>query len=269
MGFRPVNFAHLARFNSGNSSSFLDFYENNVDQLLRLKSAEKPHQTFAPSSCRCLRRSWFRIRGVDPDVPKKIDKGLQFSADLGTACHRILQNNLKQFLGDAWIDDVGKWIEENTTFGKDKDSYIVTKDASTLETRIEIVKPYPIRFACDGIVVWNGVTYLLEIKTSEFSTWNDLTDPKSEHLAQVKYYCTLLGLTHVLFLYQDRQYGELKCYEYTVTPEDMKQVNAEMKDVMDHVEWNIPPKGLPVGDKWCSSAYCPYYVKCHQWGGRS
>lgn len=267
MGFRTANFAHLANFNSAESSKFLDFYNDHVNDMLRAKASEKPHQTFAPSSCRCLRRSWFRIRGVDPDVPKKLDAALQFTADIGTACHRIIQNNLRSFLGPDWID-VAEFIQTHSEFAADSNNYSIRLDPDTQETQIEIFHPYPIRFACDGIIRWNDTYYLLEIKTADYTSWDDMTDPKSEHLAQVKHYATLLGLTHVLFLYQDRQYGAFKCYEYTVTELDKSAVLKDMQDVMDGVEWNIPPRGLPVGDKWCTSQYCPYYVKCQQWGRR-
>lgn len=267
MAFRTANFAHLAKFNSAASSEFLDFYEDNVNQMLQAKAAERPHQTFAPSSCRCLRRSWFRIRGVDPDVPKKADASLQFTADIGTACHRIIQSNLREFLQSDWID-VETYIKHHSEFAKDPNNYTVTIDPETQETQIEIFRPYPIRFACDGIIRWKGEYYLLEIKTSEYSSWDNLTDPKDEHMAQVKCYATLLGIDKVLFLYQDRQHGPLKCYEYKVSYSDKQSVLKDLQTVMDHVEWNIPPKGLPAGDKWCTSSYCPYYIKCHQWGGR-
>ena len=260
MGFRPANFAHLARFNSAVSSDFLDFYENFVDEQIRKKNSEPSHKTFAPSGFRCKRKMWFRLRGTEPDQPKQVDRVLNFTAEIGTACHKIIQSNLKQALQDDWID-VKQYLEENPVPFK----YNLEQDADSLETKIEFFNP-PIRFACDGIVRWKGKLYLLEIKTSEYSSFDELTDPKSEHIMQVKCYATLLGLSGVIFMYQDRQYGSIKVYEYFVSENDKQVVLDTMKYVQEMVDANLAPEPLSKGDKWCSSNYCPYYLKCSQWG---
>lgn len=261
MAFRSWDAGHLARFNSATSSDFLDFYENFVDKKLKEDAAKPSHRTFAASSFRCDRRSWFRLRGVQPDVPKKLDSTLQFTADIGTACHRIIQSNLRDALGSDWIsvDDYLKTIDFPY-------EYTIQKDESGLEYQIEITSPYPIRFSCDGVVRWKGKLYLLEIKTSEFSSWDDLTDPKMQHIDQIKCYASLLRLSGVLFLYQDRQYGGLKCYEETVTETDSRNVFARFEYVMDMVAKNLAPEPLPKGDPWCTPSMCPYYKKCGEYG---
>lgn len=266
MSFKPVNFAHIAKFNSANSSEFLEFYQTKAMEALQHKAAEPSQRTFAPSSSRCLRKSWFRLRGTVPDVPKTVDTTLQFTADIGTACHRIIQRNLKSFLCDDWID-VEDWFTYKIPDAPNPISceYKLTKDPDSLETYVEIIKPYPIRFACDGIIRWQGKYYLIEIKTTEFGTWDELTDPESQHIAQVTDYGTLLGLHNVLFLYQDRQYGEIKCYEYTISDADMQTSLTNMDYVMQCVDTMIPPPALPKGDKWCSPNRCQYYQKCKQW----
>lgn len=258
MAFRPANLARLATFNSANSCEFLEFYDAFVDEKIRAENAEPKHQTFAPSSFRCSRKSWFRLRGVDPDQPKSIDKVLNFSAEMGTACHRIIQTNLKEALGEDWID-VGEYLRELNPSYK----YTLSKSEDSLETQIEILDP-PVRFACDGVIRWKGKLYLLEIKTSEYSSFTDLTDPKDEHIDQIRCYATLLNLPNVLVLYQDRQYGEFKCYEKQISLSDMDAVMREFQYVQDMVEANLPPKRLPTGDVWCSR--CEYSKKCKEWG---
>ena len=260
MGFKPANLARLARFNSAVSSDFLDFYEDFVEDKILHKISEPAHKTFAPSGFRCKRKMWFRLRGTEPDQPKKVDRVLNFTAEIGTACHRILQNNLKQALKHDWID-VSEYLKSSGIPYK----YECTKSEDNLETLIEFLDP-PIRFACDGIIRWKDKLYLLEIKTSEFSSFDDLTDPKDEHIMQVKCYATLLGLSDVLFVYQDRQYGGLKVYEFHVSDNDKISVVNDMNYVQQMVEANLAPEPLPKGDKWCSSNYCPYYLKCSQWG---
>jgi hypothetical protein len=74
-----------------------------------------------------------------------------------------------------------------------------------------------------------------------------------------------LNLPDVIFLYQDRQYGDLKCYEFHVTDNDMRGIWKMFDDVMRHVDMNIAPSKLPKGDAWCSPAHCRYFNKCKEW----
>ena len=261
MAFRQLNLDHLARFNSSASSKFLDKYESYVDSVLIERSKEKSHKTFAPSAFRCDRRSWFRLRGVDPDEIRTPDRVMDFSAEMGTACHRMIQTNLKNLLKENWID-VSEYLKENLKIDSE---YRCERDESGLETLIEIDNP-PVRFACDGIVKIDGQYYLLEIKSSEYSSWNDLTDPKPHHVDQVKCYCTLLNLDKVIFMYIDRQYGGIKCFEESVTSLDKINISERFEYVQRMVESNLAPEGLPVGDRWCTPNMCPYYKKCQEYG---
>ncbi len=260
MAFRELDFEHLARFNSATSSDFLDSYESFVDRRLIEESKEPSHKTFAPSAFRCDRRSWFRLRGVDPDEIDVPDKVLDFSAKIGTACHRMIQRNLKDMLKDDWIN-----VTDHVNNLPNSGMYTCEPDEDGLETLISIEDP-PVRFACDGIVRVNGNVYLLEIKSSEYTSWNDLTDPKSQHIDQVSCYCTLLDLDKVLFLYIDRQYGGLKCFEYSVSETTKLEIGMRFKYVQKMVESNLAPAGLPKGDPWCTPSMCPYYKKCGEYG---
>lgn len=262
MAFRTANFAHLAKFNSSASADLIELYEDAVYNKIKSKNSEPSHRTFAPSAFRCDRRSWFRLRGAEPDAIEEdsADLVLNFKADIGTACHRIIQRTLKDTLGDSWVD-VETYIK-NICFNYD---YTVDHDEEGLETQVEIKDP-PVRFACDGILLLNGEHYLLEIKTSEFGSFNDLTGPKPIHVDQVKFYATLLNLHKVLMLYQDRQYGGLKCYEYKVTDSDMQSIWDKIHNVQKCVEMNIAPERLPTRNQECSITYCPYFEKCKDWG---
>lgn len=260
MAFRGVDFARLVKFNSANSSDFLDMYNKHVQKAIIEKNTRMSHKAFAPSGFRCPRKQWFRLRGVQPDSVKGVDTVLNFTAEMGTACHRILQSNIQAMLGESWID-----VEDYLTKNPIPYEYVLTPSEDSLETFVEIVDP-PFRFACDGIIRWKDKYYILEIKTAEHGTFDDLTDPKSEHIDQVKSYASLLGIHDVLFLYQDRQYGDLKCYEMHVSAEDVKHVLDTVNIVMEAVRTNLAPSRLPKGDAWCSRARCPYFNSCKQWG---
>lgn len=256
MAFRSVESIKAARFNTSNSSEFLELYESALDESILANEASVPSRTFAPSQVRCKRVSWFRLRGVDPEQEEIVDRSLNFTAQIGTACHNNIQDILSKKLGADWID-----VETYLKSQARPYNYLCQKNG--FETLIQISDP-PVKFAPDGIIFWKGEYWLLEIKTSEYASFDKLTEPKPQHIDQIKCYATLLGIHHVLVLYQDRMYGNLKCYEVTVTDADMQQVWDMFKEVQDYVLKNIaPPK--PESTKYCSPSYCRYYNKCKEW----
>lgn len=259
MSFRHVDFQHLAKFNSDSSSKLVDIYENEYDREIREEIEKPKHKTFAPSAIRCPRLNWFRLRGTEPDNVKKPDRSLQFTADIGNKCHELIQSRLSNSLKENWID-VSEWIESYTNL---EDYELINKGYETL---IEIKHP-PVRFACDGIVKVNETYYLLEIKSSEMNSFRELTEPKPQHIEQTQCYCTLLNLSKVLFVYIDRSYGDIKCYETTVSEYDKQKIQDRFESVMNAVDTNLPPDRLPHGDSWCTPSHCPWYNKCKSWGG--
>lgn len=254
MAFKSIA-SHLVKFNSAVSCNFLEMYEDAVKMSIEESNSKIPHKTFAPSQFRCERLNWFRIRGVNPDT-RVTDPVLDWTAEIGTACHSIIQENIVKYHPEMWVD-VKEYI---LNLYPDAN---ITK--SGYETQIELAYP-PIRFACDGLLNIDGHLYLLEIKTSEFSSFQDLTDVKPVHLDQIKCYGSLLNIDRVLVLYQDRQYGNLKCFEKTITNADKAYVEGKISRVLEAVRTNLAPDRLPKGDPWCSSTFCPYYRKCKEWG---
>lgn len=261
MAFRGVNFAHLARFNSAASSDFLRLYESHLEKQLLEEAAKPPSKNIAPSGLRCARLQWFRLRGVTPDTPKTVDTTSHFQAQIGTACHRIIQSNLVKALGDNWIS-VKDYLQKFPI----PYEYELTEDEDSLETKVAITSPFHMHFACDGIIFLNGEYWLLEIKTAEYDSFDNLTDVKAIHREQIKTYATVLNLNRVLVLYQDRLYGKLKCYEMKVSTSERQAVLDRIDSIEIAVETNIAPDRLPTGDPWCSRSRCQFYESCRRWG---
>lgn len=257
MSFRTADFQHLIKFNSATSCHFIDDYESHVKAKIQAENLEPKSQTFAPSSVRCKRISWFRLRGVQPDFNKNPDLGLNFTADIGTACHQIIQQNLIELYGDNWIT-VPDYLKHLAP------KYRYNVESSGYETQVEILDP-PIRFACDGILFIDNKYYLLEIKTADYTSFDQLTGPKPQHIDQIKCYATILGIPNVLVLYVDRQYGTMKCFEITVSPGEMTEVWSMFEDVQSAVSSMIAPPKLPKNDSWCTPSHCLYYKKCQEW----
>ena len=192
-------------------------------------------------------------------MPKTADTALQFTADVGTALHRVIQKVLKKLPNAKWVD-VSEYVFEHIS-----KSWLCESVDEGLETQVKVPNP-PFQFSCDGMLEWKGTNYLIEIKSTEFSTWNNLTNIKDEHIDQVRCYAHLLRLDHVFVIYIDRQYGGMKVYEYTMTPADHDLVYEKIHRVLDCVKSQIAPDPLPAGDKWCSEAMCPYFKKCKEYG---
>lgn len=262
MAFQSIG-DRLVQFNSSISCDLFDAYNSFIDQKIRAESDEPSSRTFAPSSMRCLRKSWFRLRGVEKESDDKPDHELDFSARLGECIHQMMQANLKEMFGQKWLSP-SVYIADQVYEGNFPYSFTTSVDG--YETRVKIEDP-PIQFSVDGLLRLSpNNIYLVEIKTCEYSTLQSLTTAKAEHIDQVKAYCAILGLSHVLFIYQDRQYGNIKCFEVNVTDEDKSKVLKDMEIVMECVDYNLPPERLPRGDKWCTASMCPYYNKCKEWG---
>ena len=258
MAFRSANLDHLVKFNSSSAMYFLQTYEDGLDSEITEIGLTKPSQTIAPSSVRCKRKTWFRLRGVEPDKISVPDKALRWSADLGTAIHSIVQEKCINYFEENWID-VNEYLKN---FVKDHE---YETEVSGYETRINF-KDIPIRFSCDGIVRVDNEYYLVEFKTCDSSIFKNLTDVKEEHISQVICYCSLLHLKKALVIYIDRTYGDMKCYERKILPYEESEMIQSFQDVMNAVQTRLAPRGLPKGDKWCTSNYCPYYKKCKEYG---
>lgn len=255
--FKEANLQRLTQFNSDSSYKLLDIYNNSVTSRIQANRTHMSSRTFAPSSLRCKRRSWFRLRGVEPDSIDTVDAELQFAADIGTACHELIQSDLKTELREDWID-VSEYLANKSI------AHSYTTSNHGLETFVMFQDP-PVKFSVDGLIRLNNKYFLLEIKTVPFNVWDKLTAPKDEHVDQVKCYCTMLDLNDCIMLYQDRQYGHIKCYEISVPECDKIEVLNGMQYVLDCVHSNIAPEGLDSSDKWCSSNYCQYYRKCKEY----
>lgn len=255
--FIPVDDTYSTKTNSANSLEFLNLFESALDESILGGESETPSRTFAPSQIRCKRVSWFRLRGVSPETETNVDRGTNFTAIVGTACHQHIQEILSNRLGADWID-AEKYLELKRL------PYEYSCSKNGFETQITITEPVPIRFAPDGIIYWKGRYWLLEIKTSEYSSFDRLSEPKPQHIDQVRCYATLLQLDNVLMLYQDRMYGNLKCFEVSVSESDKRNIWDMFTEVRNCVKMNIAPE-KPIDRKYCNPSYCRYYNKCKEW----
>lgn len=258
MAFRQANFERLTKFNSLASSKLYSQYEAFRFQKVVSKSKEPKSQVFVPSGMRCKRKSWFRLRGVECDELKNPDMQLEFTAEVGTACHAVIQTNLEEMLGENWVS-----VKDYLALHPIAYTYELVENGH--ETKVSILVP-PMHFSCDGIIKIGEVFYILEIKTCDDRTFNELTDVKLIHKDQANAYSTMLGISNVLFMYQSRLTGEIKVFEYTVSSLQQQEVLDSMKEIQELAAANIAPDKLDTawGDYVCRN--CEYSKKCRSWG---
>ena len=255
--FRQVDFSKLVRFNSLAASKLYSRYETFAKAKVIKKYAEPKSQVFVPSGMRCKRKSWFRLRGVPCDTLENPDMQLEFTAEVGTACHQVLQENLSEMLGADWLS-VSDYLSLHPI------PYKYTLQANGYETKVSIESP-PMHFACDGIMRLDNVIYLLEIKTCDHKVFEDLTDVKQIHKDQANAYATMLQIPRVLFIYESRLTGERKIFEYTV-PESIQQtVLDSMTEIQYYAENNLAPEKLITAHSDYMCRNCEYQKRCKEW----
>ena len=255
MAFREINFKAVEKSNSKNSEFLLNLLEKGISDEIKSESARQRSCTFAPSCLRCRRKSWFRLRGTTTDIVVEPDLGLDFRAKVGTARHKDIQKTLSSVLDADWIE-VEDYLSENPIPYK----YELRK--SDYETQVYIPE-LPVKFAVDGIIRINGKIYLLEIKTSEYAAFESLTKEKDVHRDQIICYSAILGIHSILFLYEDRTYGEHKSYETYISDVEHKAIIETMNEIKAMADMNIAPKKLQNGDYMCKN--CEYKKKCMEW----
>jgi hypothetical protein len=245
------------RFNSDSSAELLEILRSAEEDEIRAKCAGTSSRTFAPSSLRCARRQWFRLRGSEPDKIDNPDISMEYRASVGSARHEIIQNLLANKLGDDWIP-IEQYLKEHPI----PHDYELQPRGGTNETYV-IFHDIPVKFACDGVIRIKGKLYLLEIKTCEATALEKLDAPKEVHIDQIRCYAALLGLCDVLVLYEERLNGTTKCFEVNFSGYELGTVIENMSGIMDMAEKYLAPERLPVGDYMCSN--CPYQIKCKEW----
>ena len=126
-----------------------------------------------------------------------------------------------------------------------------------------VIETWNISFLCDGIIKYRGELYIIEFKTEvsrKFVTRNDVDE---DHKRQAIAYSLSLGLDKIIFVYENRDTCEKKCYLLEITEKMKKDLIQLIQDCDDYVDANIvPPK--PVGIKAKICQYCIYRSQCRK-----
>lgn len=121
-------------------------------------------------------------------------------------------------------------------------------------------KELPVRFKCDGMLLIDGVYYVLEIKTerSQANVFRTTYDPK--HQKQGITYTTLLHTDNILWLYEGRDYLEQKLFVQKVKVDEKQEMLKYLHEIVDNKD---KIENLHQDPKSCN--YCPYKKYCRNY----
>jgi CRISPR/Cas system-associated exonuclease Cas4 (RecB family) len=224
------------------------------------KKEHTPSQSIKPSSLGgCFREQWLILQGTDVDVgklEKAEDIGIQ---QMGNDRHNRLQNACQDAhnygVDIIWCDPEE---EARRAYEQGIKTIIRRRDGNELLCYNET---YKASFKCDGIIIYKGLKYILEIKTEEYGKFNCRVSPEYKHEFQAALYCLCFGIDRVMFLYEDRNLAFKKGYDIVVSD----QFKQEVKDRISHILAYNDKKKVPPKEK-DKCTYCKYKQACKKLG---
>ena len=236
---------------------FLDDLKRSIEMTDK-KNSRLPSKTFKPSSMQCKRNSYYQIIGEAMD-----DNESSFTmigiCNSGSDIHERIQGAVsKMFTNNInchWLD-IGRYVRENGL------SDVVVRQQIGFETKLYNQR-YNISFMCDGLIEYNGVKYILEIKTETSRKWFSRSGVDKKHYNQAIAYSCSLDLEDVIFLYVSRDTLDIKSYMFHVTDDMRKGLIDYVVDVEGYVDRHIaPPKDADIPRSVCN--YCVYKTACRR-----
>lgn len=220
----------------------------------------KPSQTYKPSSMHCIRNMFYQVTGkdVDTSAPSYMMTGI---VNAGSDIHTRIQEAVLR-MKDAGFDceyvDVEQYVKKN------KLKHLTVREKHGAETKL-FNKGLNMSFMCDGIILYQGEYYVLEIKSETAYKWYDRKDVDPKHHNQAIAYAEAFGLDKVIFLYVSRDMLDMKAYMFHVT-DDMKESLIGLIEECDGYVKRLvtPPKPADIARKTCE--YCNYKTQCRKDG---
>lgn len=229
------------------------------------KGARKPSQTYKPSSMNCIRCMYYQVAGIEPDTAQSsycmvgiCNSGSDIHSRTQYAVSKMKENGM-----DCEYINVADYIESR---GIDCLEIVKRADPENGEYETKLYhKTLNMSFLCDGVILYKGRYYILEIKTEASFKWNNRTDTDPKHYKQATAYSMSLGIDGVIFLYINRDVLDMKSYMFVPTDEMKQELVGTIEECDGYVSRMIcPPKPEDIPKKQCS--YCGYKNQCKKDG---
>lgn len=217
------------------------FLKRIEEAIIKLEPEYKPSIYYKPSSLICLRQMYFTRKGIPPEDEVK-SPSLIGICESGTDRHNRIQNVLNEMknLGMEFeYIDVETYVKEHNLVD------IEIKEKKGMETHC-FNKRYNISFFTDGIIKYlpENKYYIFEYKTEVSQKFQNRDQQELIHETQASAYALSFGIDDTLFVYEDRNFCNKKCFHYHVDQEDKKKKVADRINLCeDYLSKNIvPPK---------------------------
>lgn len=247
------------------AEEFLTQYKFAVEELER-KSGYVPSKTISPSSIKCIRTATFKRLGASRDSKSESEQLISICQN-GSSEHENTQRVISKMskLGLKFeAVNIGDYIREhNVPITIKKESNF---DKGEYETKL-FSDDYFVSFLADGMVKYKGKYYLIEIKTQPFESQMRQNDVHEKHKDQATAYCVLLGIDSVIFFYEERNFLGKKCFLFTPTEEQKKNMLDKIILINKYaVSRTIPAKPQEASENRNFCKYCDYISLCNLCG---
>lgn len=187
--------------------------------------------SFSPYAC--LQRIWYDIMG-DLEEISNFDASLLLTFDHGHSVHDMLQTAAHKMYGDAFKSEVRVYIDEWLTSG-----------------------------SADGVFDFKALRFGWEIKTINDRGFKDLSGPKTQHRWQAHAYMKGLDLPFMLFLYFNKDTGQMMEYWLNFNDTTWELVEGMLKEVFDADDSTGPGPYRPNGGGKINKFACKDCVYNH------
>lgn len=241
--------------------SFLNDLRRSIE-LTDEKCAFKGSQTYKPSGMNCIRQSYYVITGADADESNS-SSNLVGICENGSDRHERIQ----QAVLDMWHNDIDCEYINVANFVRQRglDEYLdIVKEPDFSNKQYETKlyhKTLNMSFLCDGIIKYHSHYYILEIKTESSGKFFQRNGVDSSHYHQATAYSIAFGINEVMFLYENRDTLDKKCYLFNVTDDMKQELLGYIEECDSYIKkLKVPPKPEDVAKKTCT--YCKYRTRC-------
>ena len=273
-------------FSNATTRGDLSFFEKAIDDFFWQLNTDKEYneetyggereQGFHPSgihNMKCMRRGVLEYYGVKGDSDKTdVSPQLRRIFDNGHDLHDRWQRYFTmmsdtrediQFIGNWKCKGCGTTTDVNKEIKKPKHKCPKCGSERWKYNEFRLRDPkLRITGKRDGKFIFNGKSFILEVKSINGMQFAKLVAPKEDHLVQANIYMRLDGSPYTIFLYECKNTQSIKVYLSSKDESKIAKHIALLKDMNKYVDkGTVPPRisGFPVAGE---CAGCPYYQGC-------
>lgn len=236
-------------------NKFMDLYNKTL--LLCKERQPYPTDYTRPSSLGKCKRNIFFERTHAPKDEVDLKSVWTYNQcgilESGTDRHERIQKVLFKMEEQGYI----KNIDVETAVIQAKEKGLQTEFLHWNEDKTEarcVNKDYNLYFQPDGLIELDGIKAVFEIKTTSCKKMANIRKskkPLTPHILQATAYALCLGVDHILFFYEDRDYTSHYPILYKVEEDIKQQVIEKLQDIDYCVREGIIPEANKMECMFC------------------